>query len=60
MNPWPFVIAAYALTFVGTAGLCIISWRTMTGAEKRADMLARGASHRGDGRRDDGRRDDGR
>ena len=26
MNPWPFVIAAYALTLLGTGGLWLWSW----------------------------------
>ncbi|MET0136821.1 MAG: heme exporter protein CcmD [Sphingobium sp.] len=41
MNPWPFVIAAYALTFLGVAGVSIWSWRAASGAEARADSLRR-------------------
>ena len=41
MNPWPFVIAAYALTFAGTAGLSLMSWRAMRAAERRADALGK-------------------
>ncbi len=41
MNPWPFVIAAYALTGLATLGLSIASFRAMTTAEKRADALKR-------------------
>lgn len=41
MNPWPFVIAAYALTFLGTAGLSLASWRAMRAAERRADALTK-------------------
>ncbi|HEX7822468.1 MAG TPA: hypothetical protein VF463_17830 [Sphingobium sp.] len=41
MNPWPFVIAAYALTFVGTVAVSIWSWRAARGAERRADALRR-------------------
>ncbi|WP_277601369.1 hypothetical protein [Sphingobium algorifonticola] len=41
MNPWPFVIAAYALTFAGTLGLSIAAWRAMRAAEQRADSLKR-------------------
>ena len=44
MNPWPFVIAAYAVVLVGTAGLLIASFVTMRRAEAEADRL------RGDGR----------
>ncbi|MGK2912240.1 MAG: hypothetical protein ACSLE1_20950 [Sphingobium sp.] len=41
MNPWPFIIAAYALTFLGTVGLSVASWRAMTAAERRVDTLKR-------------------
>lgn len=41
MNPWPFVIAAYALTLSGTAALCILSWRAMRSAERRAGEMKR-------------------
>ena len=33
MNPWPFVIAAYALTLLATALLIVLSWRAMRKAE---------------------------
>ncbi len=39
MNPWPFVIAAYAITFVGTLVLSLWAWRTARDAEARADAL---------------------
>ncbi|HEX7782714.1 MAG TPA: hypothetical protein VF509_07895 [Sphingobium sp.] len=42
MNPWPFVITAYALTLLGTALLCVVSWRAMRSAERRADAMKRG------------------
>ncbi len=41
MNPWPFVIVAYGVTLLGTAGLCLWSWRTMRSAERRADQIKR-------------------
>ena len=41
MNAWPFVIAAYALTLGGTAGLVGWSWRSMRAAEALADSLKR-------------------
>ena len=41
MNPWPFVIAAYAVTFVGTASLALWSWIAMRRAEADADRLGR-------------------
>ena len=41
MNPWPFVIAAYAVTFVGTASLTLWSWIAMRRAEAEADKMGR-------------------
>ncbi len=41
MNPWPFVIAAYALTLVAAAGLALASWRAMARAERAAEDLRR-------------------
>lgn len=41
MNHWPFIIAAYALTFIGTAGVTFLSWRAMRGAEAAADRLSK-------------------
>jgi hypothetical protein len=34
MNPWPFVIAAYAVTLGGTAALALWAWAAMVRAEK--------------------------
>jgi hypothetical protein len=39
MDPWPFVIAAYALTLAGTGGLWLWSWLDMRRAERRAESL---------------------
>lgn len=39
MNPWPFVIAAYAVTGLGTALLALLSWRAMARAEAAAETL---------------------
>ena len=39
MSPWPFVIAAYALTFLGTVGLALWSWLAMRRAEAAAESL---------------------
>ena len=39
MNPWPFVIAAYALTLLATAALVLLSWRAMRKAEAAAEHL---------------------
>jgi hypothetical protein len=41
MNPWPFVIAAYAIAFAGTASLVLWSWIAMRRAEADADTLSR-------------------
>lgn len=41
MNPWPFVIAAYALTLVGTLALTVESWTGMRRAEGEAAKLGR-------------------
>lgn len=37
MNPWPFVIAAYALAALGVAGVSFHSWHAMRRAERQAD-----------------------
>lgn len=34
MNPWPFVVAAYALTLGGTAMLLVATWAAMRRAER--------------------------
>ncbi len=39
MNPWPFVIAAYAVTLVATAGLTLWAYASMRRAEAAADKL---------------------
>ena len=41
MNPWPFVIAAYALTALATFGLLGVSWLAMRRAEADADAARR-------------------
>ncbi len=41
MNPWPFVIGAYALTLIFTIGLVGWSLAAMHRAEKQADALSR-------------------
>lgn len=37
MNPWPFVIAAYALSALGVTGVSMLSWRSMRRAERQVD-----------------------
>lgn len=39
MNQWAFVIGAYALTFLGTGLISLLSWRAMRGAEAKAQQL---------------------
>ena len=39
MNHWAFIVASYAITLVGTAGITLASWRRMRDAEKRAAAL---------------------
>lgn len=39
MNPWPFVITAYAITLLGAAATSIWAWRSAAKAEARADAL---------------------
>ena len=39
MNPWPFVIGAYAVALGGIALLSLWSWMAMRRAEREADQL---------------------
>lgn len=39
MDPWPFVIAAYALTFAGTIATSIWAWRAARSAENKAEQM---------------------
>ena len=39
MNAWLFVLAAYAVTGLGTLGLLAWAWRSMRAAEALADSL---------------------
>ena len=41
MNHWSFVIAAYAVTIFGTAGLLAWAFSSMRKAETRADEVRR-------------------
>lgn len=41
MNPWPFVTAAYAVTFIAVAALIVLSWRAMKRAESALDDVSR-------------------
>ena len=35
MNPWPFVTAAYGVTFAAAVALALWSWLAMRAAERR-------------------------
>jgi hypothetical protein len=39
MNPWPFILGAYAVGAVGTIGLALLSFLAMRRAEADADAL---------------------
>ncbi len=39
MDSWPFVIAAYGITLLGTVATSIWAWRAARAAEARADTL---------------------
>jgi hypothetical protein len=39
VNPWPFVVAAYAAALLGTAGLLLSSYAVMRRAERAAEAL---------------------
>ncbi len=41
MSHWPFIVAAYGLTLVGTLGVTVWSWSAMRRAEAEADALRR-------------------
>jgi Heme exporter protein D (CcmD) len=39
MNPWPFVIGAYAIAILATLVLTLWSWAAMRRAEAQAERL---------------------
>ena len=41
MNPWPFVIAAYAVAIVATAALIAWAYLSMRRAEAAVDRLSK-------------------
>jgi hypothetical protein len=41
MNHWPFIIAAYAVTIIGTLAVIWGSWSAMRRAEADAEALRR-------------------
>ena len=40
IDPWPFIIAAYAITILGTLAVTLWSWRAMRRAERDAEALS--------------------
>lgn len=42
LDPWPFVIAAYAIVIVAAAALSLLSWRAMRRAEAALEASRRG------------------
>jgi hypothetical protein len=41
VNHWPFIVAAYGLTLLGTAGVTLWSWTAMRRTEAEADAVRR-------------------
>jgi hypothetical protein len=41
LDPWPFILAAYALTILGTFGLALWSYVAMRRAEAEAEALGK-------------------
>ena len=39
IDPWPFIIAAYAIGLLATLALAFWSWRAMRRAERDAEAL---------------------
>lgn len=39
MNHWAFIVAAYAVTLLGTFGVTLLSYLAMRRAERRAEAL---------------------
>ena len=40
IDPWPFIVAAYAIAILGTLALTFWSWRAMRKAERDAAALS--------------------
>ncbi|HTU10900.1 MAG TPA: heme exporter protein CcmD [Allosphingosinicella sp.] len=41
VDPWPFIVAAYAITILGTLAVTFWAWRAMRKAERDAEALSR-------------------
>ena len=42
LDPWPFVIAAYAVVAIAVTALSLLSWRAMRRAEDALEASRRG------------------
>jgi hypothetical protein len=40
VDPWPFILAAYAVTILATLVVTFWSWRAMRKAEREAEALS--------------------
>lgn len=41
IDPWPFIIAAYAIAALGTLALTFWSWQAMRRAERDAEAVSK-------------------
>jgi hypothetical protein len=41
LDPWPFILAAYAITILGALGMACWSWLAMRRAEADAEALGK-------------------
>ena len=41
IDPWPFIVAAYAIAIIGTLVVTVWSWRAMRDAERDAEALGK-------------------
>jgi hypothetical protein len=41
VDPWPFIVAAYAIAILGTLALTFWSWQAMRKAERDADAVSK-------------------
>jgi hypothetical protein len=41
IDPWPFIVAAYAIAVLGTLAVTIWSWQAMRKAERDAEALSK-------------------
>ena len=40
VDPWPFIVAAYAIAIFGTLAVTVWSWRAMKKAERDAEAVS--------------------